>query len=34
VTIGAAQNFDNYDTFGSTLAQVVGLITTEVEPAP
>ncbi len=34
VTIGAAQNFDNDDTFGSTLAQVVSLITTELEPAP
>lgn len=34
VTIGAAQNFDNDDTFGSTLEQVVSLITTEVEPAP
>ncbi len=34
VTIGAAQNFDNDDTFGSILAQVVSLITTELEPAP
>ncbi|MCP4225102.1 MAG: beta-lactamase family protein, partial [Actinomycetia bacterium] len=34
VTIGAAQNFDNDDTFGSTLEQVVSLITTQVEPAP
>jgi D-alanyl-D-alanine carboxypeptidase len=34
VAIGAAQNFDNDDTFGSTLEQVVGLVTAHVEPTP
>ena len=33
VTIGAAQNFDDDDSFGSIVEQVVGLITTYVEPA-
>ena len=33
VAIGAAQNFYNEETVGSTLSQVVDLITTHVEPA-
>lgn len=34
VTIGAAQNFDSDDAFGSIITQVVDLITTHLQPIP